>query len=70
MIVIIIVALVVLKYFFNVSLSDIIHSQIITDIWTIIKQVCTMLWDFFLIALQYLKQLIGVAQTSIESLKQ
>lgn len=70
MIVIIIVALVLLKYFFNISLNDIIHSQVISDIWSIIKSVLQTLWSLILVALEYLKQLIGVAKTSVESLKQ
>ena len=69
MIVIIVVALILLKYFFNISLNDILHSQIITDIWSLIKQVFSLFWQIILMVLDLLKQILGIAKTSVESLK-
>jgi len=68
-IILIIVALVLLKYFFNVSAYDIIHSPIISDIWYIIKSLFLILWDLVLALLDFLKQLVATAKTSVSSLK-
>lgn len=68
-VVIVVVALVILKYFFDVSPSDIIYSEIAQDLWSILKSVCLTLWDLLLVALEYLKDLLKVAKTSVESLK-
>jgi len=67
-IILIIIALALLKYFFNVSFYDIIHSQVIQDIWSIIKTVFQTLWQLLLILLDILKQLAGTAKTSVQSL--
>ncbi len=68
-IVLIIIALILLKYFFNITFYDIIHNKVISDIWSIIKTLFGILWDFVLVILDFLKQLLGVAKSSVESMK-
>ncbi len=68
-IVLIIVALILLKYFFGITFYDIIHNQVVSDIWSIIKSLFQTLWQLLLVLLDFLKQLVGVAQSSVNSLK-
>ncbi len=68
-IVLIIVALVLLKYFFGITFYDILHNQVISDIWSIIKSLFGILWNIVVVILDFLKQLVGVAKTSVEGMK-
>lgn len=68
-IILIIIALALLKYFFNISFYDILHNQVVTDIWSITKSLLTVFWDLLLVLLDFLKQLVGVAQDAVGSMK-
>ena len=68
-IILIIVALVLLKYFFNISFNDILHSQIAQDLWTILKSLFVTLWQLILIVLDFLKQLVATAKDYVTTLK-
>ncbi|MES2059583.1 MAG: hypothetical protein V4438_00975 [Patescibacteria group bacterium] len=64
-ILLVIIALVLLKYFFNLSLNDIIKSQVVQDIWSIIKSLFQTLWGLLLMILDFLKALIATAKDSL-----
>jgi hypothetical protein len=68
-IILIIIALVLLKYFFNLTFFDILKSEVVTDIWAIVKSLFTVFWDLLIVLLDFIKQMVGVAQNSVESLK-
>lgn len=68
-ILLIIVALVLLKYFFNISFSDIIHNQVVQDLWTIIKTLFQTLWQLLLVLLDFLKQLVSTSKDYVQGLK-
>lgn len=65
MIILIIIALALLKYFFNISLADILNNQITQDIWSIIKSLFQTLWGVVLMILEFLKALIANAKQSL-----
>lgn len=67
-IVLVIVALVLLKYFFNITFYDIVHSQVVTEVWSLIKQVLALCWQLVLIFLDFLRQLVSVAQSAVQSI--
>ena len=64
-IILVIVALVLLKYFFNISLNDILQNQITQDIWSIIKSLFQTLWGVVLTIIDFLKSLLGSAKQSL-----
>ena len=64
-IILVIVALVLLKYFFNISLNDILQNQITQDIWSIIKSLFQTLWGVVLTIIDFLKSLLGSAKHSL-----
>lgn len=64
-IILVIVALVLLKYFFNISLNDILQNQIAKDIWAIIKSLFQTLWGLALALIDFLKALISTAKQSL-----
>ena len=64
-IILVIVALVLLKYFFNISLNDILQNQITQDIWSIIKSLFQTLWGVALMLVDFLKSLLGNAKQSL-----
>lgn len=66
-ILLIIIALVILKYAFGINLSDIINNQITQDIWGIIKQILLLLWQAILLALGYVKSAIPQIQQALNS---
>ncbi|MFA6050548.1 MAG: hypothetical protein WC761_05115 [Candidatus Paceibacterota bacterium] len=68
-IILIIIALALLKYFYNLTFFDILKSDVVTDIWAIIKSIFGIIWDLLTVMLDFLKQMVGVAQNSVESLK-
>lgn len=69
MIILIVVALVLLKYFFNLTFYDIVNNAIVQELWSLIKQTFAIAWDLLLVLLDFLKQLVGVAQSSVDSMK-
>ena len=66
-ILLIIVALVILKYVFNVNLSDLINNQIVQDLWSIFKQIFLLLWQAVVLVLSYVKSAIPQIQHSLNS---
>lgn len=64
-ILLVVVALVLLKYFFNISLSDILNSTIMRDIWSIIKSLFQTLWNLLLTIIDFLKALVATAKASL-----
>lgn len=66
-IILIIIALVVLKYAFGMDLKDIFNTQIAKDIFGIIKQILLLLWQAISIALDYIKSIIPQIQQFLNS---
>ena len=64
-IILVIVALVLLKYFFNISLNDILQNQITQDVWSIIKSLFQTLWGVALMLVDFLKSLLASAKQSL-----
>lgn len=69
-IILIIAALVVLKYFFNMNLSDILQTQIAQDTLSIIKQLWSLLWQAILATIDFLKVAIVQIKDFISTLPQ
>lgn len=67
-IVLIIIALALLKYFFNISFKDIFTNQVVVDIWVIVKSLFVVLWDTLLLLLDFLKQLLATAKVFVAGL--
>lgn len=68
-IILIIIGLAVLKYAFHIELKDIINSQIVTSIWSILKTIFNLLWSLLLIVLDFIKTILVSAKSFIEGLK-
>lgn len=66
-IIVIVVALVILKYAFGVNLSDIINNQVVQDAWNILKQILLLLWQAILLCLSYIKSAIPQIQQTLNS---
>ena len=66
-IILIIVALVIIKYAFGMNLNDIFNTQIAKDIFGIIKQLFLLLWQAISIALDYVKSAIPQIQQFLNS---
>lgn len=66
-IILVVVALVLLKYFFDISLSDILNSTIIRDIWSIIKSLFQTLWSLVLTIIDFLKTIVSEAKDSLSN---
>ena len=66
-IIVIVVALVILKYAFGVNLSDIINNQVVQDAWNIFKQLLLLLWQAILLCLSYIKSAIPQIQQTLNS---
>ena len=63
--ILIVLALIILKFVFNITLKDIINSEVVKDIWQIIKYLYELLldaikvsWKFFVLALAKTKEFI------------
>lgn len=67
-IILIIIALALLKYFFNISLKDIASSEVVQDIWSIIKSFFKVVWEIIVLLLDFLKELIATARDFISGL--
>jgi len=67
-IILILVALLVLKFVFHIEIKDILNSKIVLSIWSIIKTVFNMLWAVILIALDFLKAVLTSAKNFLEGL--
>lgn len=68
-IVVIVLALIILKFVFNVDVKDILESRFIADLISVIKAIFKLVWDAVLIALELLKMIISKANEFIKSLK-
>ena len=64
-VILIIIALVLLKYFFDISFKDILNTQVVRDIWAIIKSLFQTLWKLALMLFDFLKALIANAKESL-----
>lgn len=67
-IILIIVAIVILKYVFGISPKDIIQSKLATDLWNVIKELFRLLWEAVLITLDFLKLAIEKMKDFVGSL--
>ena len=68
-IVVIVLALVILKFVFNVDVKDILESRFIADLISVTKAIFKLVWDAVLIAFELLKMIISKANEFIKSLK-
>lgn len=68
-VILIIIALVLLKYFFGLSVRDLWESEVTQNIWQIIKSLFSVLWDILILLLNFLKELISTASVFIADLK-
>ena len=66
-IILIVVALLVLKYAFGMNLSDILNSQIAQDIWNIIKQIFSLFIEAIKISINYIKSSLPEIQKFLNS---
>ena len=69
-IVLIIIALVALKYFFNMNINDLMKTQIAQDAWQIIKQLFDLLWQAILSTIDFIKIAIVKIKDLISTLPQ
>jgi hypothetical protein len=67
-VVLIIIALALLKYFFNISVKDIFDNQMVQDILSILKSLLRVFWDTLLLLLDFLKQLLATAKVFVGGL--
>lgn len=67
-IILIVVALLILKYAFNIDLKDIINSKVVTSIWSIIKTIFGLLWTALLLLLDFLKTILTAATNFLNGL--
>lgn len=54
-IILVVVALFALKFFFNISLKDILDSSLFKSIWSIVKSILSLLWQAILFTLDFIK---------------
>lgn len=54
-IILVVVALFALKFFFNISVKDILDSNIFKSIWSIIKSLLSLLWQAIIFTIDFLK---------------
>ncbi|HEY4512553.1 MAG TPA: hypothetical protein VJH63_02740 [Candidatus Paceibacterota bacterium] len=66
-IILIIIALALLKYFFNISLADILNNQVVKDIWSITKSLFQVLWQTVQVLFDFLKQLVASAKDFVSN---
>lgn len=67
-IILIIIALALLKYFFNITLKDIADNEVTQNLWIIAKSFFQALWDIIVLLLQFLKELIQTARDFVANL--
>lgn len=67
-IILIIIALALLKYFFNITLKDIADNEVTQNLWVIAKSFFQALWDIIVLLLQFLKELIQTARDFVANL--
>ena len=67
-IVLILIGLAVLKYAFHIELKDILNSQVVQSIWSIIKTIFNLIWNILLIALDFIKTILSSAKSFLEGL--
>ncbi len=64
-IIIIIVALVALKYFFNIDVRDLLKSQIVLEIWNLIKQLFGLIWQVIVNILDFISLVTDKIKNSL-----
>jgi hypothetical protein len=52
---IIVIALIALKYYFNLDLKTLAQNKIIQDLWSLIKQIGLLLWQVIVIILDFIR---------------
>jgi hypothetical protein len=67
-IVLVVIALALLKYFFNISVKDIFDNPVVQDILIIIKSLLRVFWDTLLLLLDFIKQLLATAKVFVAGL--
>ncbi len=67
-IILIVLALVILKFVFNITLRDIINSEVVKDIWQILKYLYELLVDALKVSWKFLVLAFGKAKEFIHSL--
>ncbi len=67
-IILLIIALALLKYFFGISLKDIVNNNVVQDIWTIAKSLFRIIWDTLVLLLEFLRELIATARDFVSGL--
>ncbi len=68
-IVLIIIALALLKYVFNITPMDIWKYPITQDIWSIVKELWNLLWQAVLISIGYIKVALDWLKNFLGTLK-
>ncbi len=66
-ILLVIIALVILKYAFGVNLNDIVNNQVVQDSWNIFKQLLELLWQAIILSLNYVKSAMPQVQQALNS---
>lgn len=67
-IILIVIALIVLKYVFHIDFKDIVESKVVASIWSIIKTILGLLWSALLIVLDFLKTILTSAANFLNGL--
>ncbi len=67
-IILIIIALALLKYFFGITIKDIVNNEVVQNIWAIVKSLGKIIWDTIVLLLEFLKELIATAKTFVAGL--
>ena len=68
-IIIIIVALVILQFVFNITIQEIISSKFVKDLISILKSIFELLWDATIIVLDFIKMSFVKLQEFISGFK-
>ncbi len=67
-IILIVIALIVLKFVFGISLSDIINSRIIKDIIEILRMLLKLLWEALTTTLDFIKLVLMKGREFLQSI--
>lgn len=70
LIVLIIIALIVLKYVFHIDVKDILDSKIVQDIWVILKKIFDLLWDAIMLTLKFIVLILEKTKDFLSGLSQ
>ncbi len=69
-IILIIVALAILNFAFKISPNDILKSDFVSNLWSIIKTVFGLIWTAILLILDFIKEILITAKNFLEGLNQ